>query len=59
MKDVAKKGIKKLSYNPENVGGGCMSGRVMSDPEANQIAAFIAEYKSNKKSSRTAKKGKS
>jgi hypothetical protein len=40
---------KKLSYIPENVGGGCMTGRVMTDAETKKVSSFIAQYKANKK----------
>jgi hypothetical protein len=39
---------KKLSYTPENVGGGCMTGRVMTDAETKKVSSFIAQYKANK-----------
>jgi hypothetical protein len=40
---------KRKDHTPENVGGGCMTGHVMSDSEANQVASFIDQYKSTKK----------
>jgi hypothetical protein len=49
MKNVTKKSAKKLSYTPENVGGGCMTGRIMPETEAKKLSAFIAQYKANKK----------
>jgi hypothetical protein len=55
MKGVAKKSIKKLSYTPENVGGGCMTGRVMTDAETKKVSSFIAQYKANKKPPAVAK----
>ena len=58
MKSVAKKSLKKLSYTPENVGGGCMTGRVMTDSEAKKLSAFIAQYKANKKASSFSSKPK-
>lgn len=56
MKGVVKKSIKKVSYTPENVGGGCMTGRVMSDAEAKDISSFIAQYKEKKKASPASKR---
>jgi hypothetical protein len=49
MKSVARKSVKKLSYTPENVGGGCMTGRVMTDAETKKVSTFIAQYKASKK----------
>jgi hypothetical protein len=59
MKSVSKKRVKKLSYTPENVGGGCMTGRVMTDTESKKISSFIAQYKGNKKPSPPADRPKS
>jgi hypothetical protein len=49
MRNRAKKSVKKLSYTPENVGGGCMTGRVITDAETKKVSAFIAQYKASKK----------
>jgi hypothetical protein len=56
MKGVIKKSIKKVSYTPENVGGGCMTGRVMSDAEAKDVSSIIAQYKEKKKASPASKR---
>jgi hypothetical protein len=58
MKGVTKKSVKKLSYTPENVGGGCMTGRIMTDSEAQKVSSFIAQYKAGKKPSSSAPKPK-
>lgn len=58
MKGVTKKSVKKLSYTPENVGGGCMTGRIMTDSEAQKVSSFIAQYKASKKPSSSASKPK-
>jgi hypothetical protein len=50
---------KKLSYTPENVGGGCMTGRVTTDTEAKKLSSFIAQLKGNKKASQSLSKPKS
>lgn len=59
MKGIVKKAIKKVSYTPENVGGGCMTGRVMNDTEAKRVSSFISQYKDKKKASASSKKPKS
>ena len=59
MKGVIKKSIKKTSYTPENIGGACMTGRVMSDGEAKALSSIIADYKEKKKASPASKKLKS
>jgi len=59
MRGITKKAIKKVSCTPENVGGGCMTGRVMSDTEAKEISSFISQYKDKKKASASSKKPKS
>lgn len=59
MKGITKKTIKKVSYTPENVGGGCMTGRVMNDTEAKNLSSFISQYKDKKKASASSKKPKS
>ena len=59
MKSVAKKGIKKTSYTPENIGGGCMTGRVMTEVETKKLSSFIAQYKANKKPSTPTSKSRS
>lgn len=58
MKGVTKKAIKKVSYTPENVGGSCMTGRVMSDAEAKKVSSYIAQYKEKKKAYSSSKKAK-
>jgi len=45
MKGTIKKTIKKSIYSPENVGGACMTGRIMSDTEAKKISSFLSQYK--------------
>jgi hypothetical protein len=55
MKSVTKRRAKKLSYTPENVGGGCMTGKVMTDAETKKVSSFIAQYKANKKPFSTSK----
>jgi hypothetical protein len=59
MKSVENRAVKKVTYTPENVGGGCMTGRVMSDTEAKKVSSFIAGYKAKKKSPVSTKKPKS
>jgi len=59
MKGVVKKSIKKVSYTPENVGGGCMTGRVMSDAEAKNVSSYIAQYKEKKRVIPSSKKPRS
>jgi hypothetical protein len=59
MKSLTKKGMKKASYTPENVGGGCMTGRVMTEAETQKLSSFIVQYKANKKPSTAASKPKS
>lgn len=49
MKSLRKGSRKKLSYTPENVGGGCMTGKVLTKAEAKRIPSYIADYKLNKK----------
>jgi len=49
MKSVTKNRVKKLSYSPENVGGGCMTGRVMTEAETKKVSSFISQYKATKK----------
>jgi hypothetical protein len=49
MKSLTKKGMKKTSYTPENVGGGCMTGRVMTEAETKKVSSFIIDYKADKK----------
>jgi hypothetical protein len=44
-----KKDTKKPVYTPENVGGGCMTGRVMTETETKKLSSFIIDYKANKK----------
>ena len=51
MKSLTKKSMKKASYTPENVGGGCMTGRVMTEAETKKLSSFIIDYKANKKPS--------
>jgi len=51
--------MKKASYTPENVGGGCMTGRVMTEAETQKLSSFIVQYKANKKPSTAASKPKS
>ncbi|HEY4062636.1 MAG TPA: hypothetical protein VGM30_12075 [Puia sp.] len=58
MKSVVNRTIKKVSYTPENVGGGCMTGRVMSDTEAKKVSSFIAQYKTKKRAPASTKKPK-
>jgi hypothetical protein len=58
MKNATSKKIKKLSYTPENVGGGCMTGRISTVAETKKISSFIAQYKANKKSVSPALKSK-
>jgi hypothetical protein len=58
MKGIIKKSIKKVSYTPENVGGGCMTGRVMNDAEAKEVSSYIAQYKDKKKAFPSSKKPK-
>lgn len=59
MKSLTKKGMKKASYTPENVGGGCMTGRVMTEAETKKLSSFIIDYKANKKLSSPNTKPKS
>lgn len=49
MKSLNKKGTKKPVYMPENVGGGCMTGRIMTKAEAQKLSSFLRVYKVNKK----------
>ena len=49
MMRLNKKGTKKPVYTPENVGGGCMTGRVMTESETQKFLSFIVDYKANKK----------
>ena len=58
MKSLTKKGMKKTSYSPENVGGGCMTGRVLTEVETKKLSTFIAQYKANKKPSAPTSKSK-
>ena len=51
--------MKKASYTPENVGGGCMTGRVMTEAETKKLSSFIRDYKANKKFSSPNTKPKS
>ena len=49
MMSLNKKGTKKPVYTPDNVGGGCMTGRVMTEVETKKLSSFIIDYKANKK----------
>jgi hypothetical protein len=51
MKGTVKKAAKKSTYSPENVGGACMSGRVMDDGEAKRVSSFLSQYKTKKRAS--------
>jgi hypothetical protein len=51
MKGTIKKAVKKSVYSPENVGGACMTGRIMNDAEAKKVSSFLSQYKAKKKSS--------
>ena len=55
MKNVTKKGIKELVFTPENVSGGCMTGRILTAAGTKKISSFISQYKANKKVSSTTK----
>ena len=58
MKGTNQKAIKKIVYTPENFGGSCMTGRVMSDTEAKKVSSYIAQYKEKKKAYSPSKKAK-
>jgi hypothetical protein len=49
----------KLIGNPENVGGSCMTGRIMNDTEGKKVSSYIAQYKEKKKAYSPSKKAKS
>ena len=49
MKGIIKKAAKKGMYSPENVGGACMTGRIMDDAEAKKVSSFLSQYKARKK----------
>jgi hypothetical protein len=51
MKGTIKKAIKKSIYSPENVGGACMTGRILNEAEAKKVTSFLSQYKAKKKSS--------
>ena len=48
MRNKIKEFRKRISYTPENIGGGCMTGKVLTSKEAKEISSYIADYKSNK-----------
>ena len=41
--------IKKISYTPENVGGGCMTGKIATKAEVKEISSYLAQYKASRK----------
>lgn len=49
MKEVTKKAVRKILYTPENIGGACMTGKVMSDKEAKKASSYIVQYKAKRK----------
>jgi hypothetical protein len=54
-KVVTKKSKIRRPYTPENIGGGCMTGRVATEAEAKKVSSFITQYKANKKPFSTSK----
>ena len=51
--------MKKGTYTPENVGGACMTGRIMSNSEIEEVSSYIAQFKAKKKTRLTTEKSKS
>jgi len=51
MKGTIKKTVKKSAYSPENVGGACMTGRIMDEAEVKKVSSFLSQYKAKKKTS--------
>jgi hypothetical protein len=48
MNNTTKGSREGLFYTPENVGGGCMTGKVSTNPEVKEISSYIADYKKKK-----------
>jgi len=48
MKSMIKERRNRPFYMPENVGGGCMTGKVSTNAGAKKISSYIADYKSNR-----------
>jgi len=45
MKNKTKRKAERPFYTPENVGGGCMTGRVSTNAEVKKISSYIALIK--------------
>jgi len=46
-----KETMKRKMYSPENVGGACMTGRIMDEIEVKKVSSFLSQYKAKKKNS--------